>query len=548
MKKKLLLMLALTIIACCILAIGVSAATTDEFGTVETSDKIDLTGMSTDTKARVVLFDGTEYHTYPSQYIVTNAGDITLNFDKINEAFSKSYSTANNSVIRIEIPNTVKVIVSGVFNYGKNKNLKEVYFPSDSQVYKWNWGCFEKNSGLEKINIPASMTEYNGVNHLCRCTALKSVTFEEGYSVASLPENFFSGCTSLEELIIPNCVTEIKGGAFGGCSNLKKIVLGANVQTMAGSMSDCATSGSVWYLPSTFYDSSVTSVPPSNMFHWAGTQTNGVSGNSNHPKNITFVYTGTKEDALALQARFKAADAATGENCVGLKRLWDATLCSVEEYKELTGKDVGELGASGYYLVYGYSVCDAFYEGAHAMSNDETATVNSYFEAITIGDTCTRNGCGKVVVTKTIGAIFTYKGYSYTEAPINGGYAMSQFFSINNENLKEYTDFTGESFAFGVVASSISNPLDEANSQYIGTKTIVITSHIAHELFEIKVSNIANGTDGTSDYTNSPLVFCAFVIDGEKTFYLDNNQTLAQIDGKSFNDVKNNYTNTNPIE
>ncbi len=548
MKRKLFLMLALAVLACCFFALSINAASTNEFGTLETSDKIDLTGMSTDTKARVVLFDGTEYHTYPAQYIVTNAGDITLNFDKINEAFGKSYSSANNSVIRIEIPNTVKVIVSGVFNQGKNNSLCEVIFPADSQVYKLIWGCFENNKGLEKINIPASLTEYHGQNHFAKCSSLKYITFDEGYSVSYIPLNFLQSCSSLEEIVFPNCVTEIRGSAFSSCAKLKKVVFGANLQTMAGSMSDCATSGSVWYLPASFYSSSVTSEPPSNMFHWAGNKTDGTSGTNNNPKNITFVYTGTKAQAEALQARFKAADEATGENCVGLNRLYDAVLCTEAEYKELTGKNVGEVGAKGYYLVYGYSACDAFYGSQHAMTGKESANVKSYFDTITIGDTCTRAGCGEVVTTKTIGAIFTYHGYSYTELAINGKYAMSQFFSVNNENLAEYTNFTGSTFTFGIVASSINNPLAEENSQYIGTKTILVTSLIAHQYFGVKMSGITDGTNETADHTSAPLIFCAFVIDGESTFYLDNNQTLTELEGKSFNEIKNNYTNTNPIE
>ena len=58
MKKRIFLFTLLAVCFTLLFAIGVSAATTNEFGTVETSDKIDLTGMSTDTKARVVLFDG----------------------------------------------------------------------------------------------------------------------------------------------------------------------------------------------------------------------------------------------------------------------------------------------------------------------------------------------------------------------------------------------------------------------------------------------------------------------------------------------------------
>ncbi|MBE6674090.1 MAG: leucine-rich repeat domain-containing protein [Ruminococcaceae bacterium] len=537
MKKKLFLALALVLFACCLFALSISAAETNEFGAIETSDTIDLSGMSTDTKARVVLFDGTEYHTYPAQYIVTSATDITFNFDKINAAFSKSY--VNNSVIRIEIPNTVKVIDSGEFSYGKNNNLKEVFFPSDSQVYKFNWGCFENNTGLEKINIPASMTEYNGKNHFCGCKALKEVTFDQGYSVSYIPEKFFSGCSSLEKLVFPNCVTEIRGGAFSSSAKLKTVIFGNSLQTMIGSMSDCATSGSVWYLPSSFYASNVTSEPPSNMFHWAGGQTNGVSGNNNNPKNITFVYTGTKAEAEALQARFKAADAAIGENCVGLQRIWGATLCTEAEYKELTGKNVGEVGAKGNYIVYGYGVCDAFYDGEHAMSGNATKHFNGYMEDITFTDTCTRNGCGKSAVdeSKTIKAVFSYLGFSYTEGKLGGTYSMAQFFGVNEENLKKYEELMGTTLSFGVIAQA--NKL-EAGQETVGAiKPTMGVGKVLykdftndkHNYFEIKVSGISE------ELKDTKIVFCAYVIENGKMSYLNNNETVEELTGESYNDV-----------
>ncbi len=531
--RKLLLILSLCALACCLFALSVSAASTNEFGALDTSDKIDLTGMSTDTKARVVLFDGTEYHTYPAQYIVTSANELAVNFEKINVAFTKEYKV--DSVIRIEIPNTVKVIGS-IFNYGKNNNLKEVFFPADSTVYKLNWGCFENNTGLEKINIPASLTEYNGQNHFAKCSSLKEITFDEGYSVSYIPLNFLQSCSSLEKIVFPNCVTEVRGGAFSSCAKLKTVVFGSSLQTMLGSMSDCATSGSVWYLPASFYAPSVESEPPSNMFHWAGGQTNNVSGTNNNPKNITFVYTGTKAQAEALQARFKAADAATGENCIGLNRIYDAILCTEAEYEQLTGKKVGEVGAKGYYLVYGYGVCDAFYNGSHVMKGEETVTVKSYFEAITVGDVCTREGCGNTVITKTIDPIFTDCGYSFTEEAINGSYSMSQFYKINNEALEAYLAETNSSFEYGLLVSTVDNPLSEENEELIelGKTYIAESKFVAFEYFGIGIKGIT-----TDDQKGVALTFCAYVNDNGKIFYLNGGETEAVATMKSFNDLTN---------
>lgn len=510
MKKKIFLSLILASILSLIFAVGVSAASTNEFGTVEKSNTIDLTGMAQDADLRVVLFDGTEYHTYPSQYIVTSATDITLNFDKINAAFGKSYTKA--SVIRIEIPRHVLKIVGGWFNYSNNDNLVEVFFPSDSNVYHFAWGCFEDNGSLQKINIPASLTEYGGQNHFAKCSSLTEITFDEGYSVSYIPLNFLQSCKSLEAIVFPNCVTEIRGGAFSSCAKLKTIVLGNSLQTMAGAMSDCATSGSTWYLPASFYSSSVTSEPPSNMFHWAGGQTNGVSGNNNNPKNITFVYTGTKADAEALMARFKAADASTGENCVGLSRLYNATLCTEAEYKELTGKNVGE-GATGYYLVYGYSACDAFYNGNHAETEAEQrfegdAYLTSYCEY----STCPR--CQEGTKTEICAPLFVNKGYS---REIDGAF-FDFGFAANKEAIALYEEITGETLSYGVIAANKSlsqnGALFDENGKAIEGAIAMSFDATSYDTYNVKITGISE------EFRASELYCCAYVYEAGTTSYI----------------------------
>ncbi len=508
MKKRIILF---TLIIACLtflFAIGVSAATTNEFGTLETSTTIDLTGMSTDTKARVVLFDGTEYHTYPSQYIVKNAGDIAYDFTKINTDFGKEYGVS--SVIRIEIPNTVKVIVSGLFNYGKNNNLKEVYFPADSQVYKFNWGCFEQNTGLEKINIPASLTEYHGTNHFAKCSSLKYITFDEGYSVSAIPTNFLQSCSSLEELVFPNSVTQIGSNAFASCGKLKKVVFGAKAQVMLPSSSDCGKEGSTWYIPATFYASNVTTEPESNMFHHQGKENNGNSGNTNNPKNITFVYTGTYEEALALRARCKAADQANGENCVGLKRLWDATLCTEAEYKELTGKNIGE-SATGNYLIYGYNECKAFYEGEHSVSTTKNEFEGeAYITPYKTYARCTR--CEAKTETGTVcDALFTYKGFS------TDGESIVYDIKVNKEAIEFYNEATNDEFKYGIVVSQIYNDGVLLNNDGSITDNKVLAIKLSEADFvsvQVKILNIADSLKTT------PLHCCAYIVDGGKVKYI----------------------------
>ena len=527
MKRKILFFLTL-ISVFVLLAISVSAATTNEFGTVETSDKIDLTGMATDTDVRVVLYDGTEYHTYPSQYIVTNATSITFNFTKINEAFGKSYDL--NSVIRIEMPRHVLVIDSGDFNYGKNNNLKEVIFPEDSKLTELAWGAFEKNTGLERINLPKSLQTI-GNNAFCKCTSLKYVTFAEDSTITEIKgNNVFSGCSALEEIILPNSLVTVGSSFLSACSKLKKIVLGANLETLPGAMSDINPKGTVIYFSEKFYSPSVTSEPPADMFHWAG-----VNGQNNNPKYLTFIYTGTKEQAEALQTRFGKVD--------GLQRLSEATLCSVDEYTALTGLEVGVGSQTGNYLIYGYNPCDAFYKGVHDVQkvNDcvskctrcneitpnetpvhklayECTFANGFNANGNLYEYCSNEYCEYSKNTE-VDKIFEFVGYSVKE---NEPTAICAGFTVNQDSLKLYKQHNlGAILEYGFVASKVAEtPLNlkyqegAIVSNY--EKTVLIPIDEEYSGFDFVLRGFAE--DGSQD--NVALVLSAYVGDGETVKFM----------------------------
>lgn len=529
MKRKITFFLML-ISVFVLLAISVSAATTNEFGTVETSDKIDLTGMATDTDVRVVLYDGTEYHTYPSQYVVTNATTITLNFAKINDALGTSY--ALNSVIRIEMPRHVLVIDSGDFNYGKNNNLKEVIFPEDSKLTELAWGAFEKNTGLEKINLPKSLQTI-GNNAFCKCTSLKYVTFAEDSTITEIKgNNVFSGCSALEEIILPNSLVKVGSSFLSACSKLKKIVLGANLETLPGAMSDINPKGTVIYFSEKFYSPSVTSEPPADMFHWAG-----VNGQNNNPKYLTFIYTGTKEQAEALQARFGKVD--------GLQRFSQATLCSEAEYTQLTGLQVGVGSQTGNYLIYGYNKCDAFYNGVHSTQkvNDcvskctncdkitvnenpshkiayECTFANGYNSNGNLFEECSNEYCQYSKNTE-VEKIFVFAGYSVKE---NNPNAICAGFSINQESLSLYKQHNPTvSLEYGFIAAKATDnalALEYSDGNIVSNyeNAVMVSINEEYSGFDFVLRGFA--ADGSQD--NMELVLSAYVGDGETVKFMSN--------------------------
>jgi len=180
------------------------------------------------------------------------------------------------------------------------------------------------------------------------------------------------------------------------------------------------------------------------------------------------------------------------------------------------------------YIVYGYNPCLAFYDGTHTCEST-SPIITSYFENINIGGNCTV--CQETVVTETIGAIFTYLGYSCTEEAINGVHSVTQGYGVNETALNDYLVINPE-FSYGLVASGIANPFDDANSALVESgKVIVISAELLIcNYFEIKVNGISEANLDTN------IVFCLFVNDNG-TYYLDNGTTSENVDGISYNGV-----------
>ncbi len=131
----------------------------------------------------------------------------------------------------VTVPSTLdgkKVTRLSNLLFNGNKNVKEITVPGcitryDSGSTGGN-GIFRGCTSLEKVNLPANMTEIPDYT-FAGCTALKSIDLpakvkEIGYAA-------FSGCTALNNVEIPAATKIIQPLAFKSCTSLTNIYIPA---------------------------------------------------------------------------------------------------------------------------------------------------------------------------------------------------------------------------------------------------------------------------------------------------------------------------------
>ena len=391
-----------------------------------------------------------------------------------------------------------------------------------------NW-CLQNMTGLEEFHIPETVTSF-GNTMFNGCTSLKEVTgykalFERGV-IDKIQDTTFMNCKSLVSVDFPDTYSSIGGSAFRGMSSYKGTFVVSNECTSIGSTA--------------FQDSGFDTIV-------VGTGVKTISSNAFRASQLKFVFISPNVTAIQQEAfrdmKNKVVVYYTGDNAEDLKSItvnsYNGVICDASTVCVSADSFDVENREDKNYIVYGYDNCEAFF-GGHKMSENTEMKFTSYFEAIKFASVCTNEGCDHAGYdeSKTIGAIFKNYGYSMTEVKIGGKLSMSQFFGIDDDNLKKYTDLTGESFEYGIVVSSNADPLNEANAGLIeaGKTHITKEDKIAHDYIVVSVAGFV--TEGEGANADKGLAFCMFVKDGEKTSYLDNGKTVTAVELKSYNTIK----------
>ncbi|MBE6674826.1 MAG: leucine-rich repeat domain-containing protein [Ruminococcaceae bacterium] len=556
MKKKILLITSIVAVLACLFAISVSAENkiikldtlptleeihADREAYVSHLDAFDGNSYGEkDSESVVVLSDLAEtptYYVFPAYYYVQSThNDVYDQLPKLNSAIAAAdpsafagYAANSSSwgrgsckqLIRFEVPTYVANLTAKA-KFEGSSNLVEVYFPTHTVTDEATGlekevtyitsisgqNLFSSCSKLQYIHnmglLPVDIVQGN-LSGFADCSSLREVAIPEG--TTSIPNFCFTNCAALTEVVMPNSVTAVGKQAFCNCSSLETVRFSANFTSYIRVNRDYETfMGSnklkYVYLPATIASSlAATANEYQNIF------------NSSSAKTVYFI-TADYDTTVGIQEIFKATNAN--------KNIGNANIEAFDPSKDYTNY-ADSITKS--VIVYGYSACEAFYDGNHETSDNYTIEYSGkeWLSAATKYKACAN--CIAKADVKELAPLFVSLGYS-----TNGKGGIVQGFSFNNKDRAEYEAVLG-TISYGVVAA-----VDNREDKTQGADVFALEKYIScdlsnakYDFFDIKITGV------TEDKADIALFFCAYTEINGNRYFIHNGEIAETVTSVLFN-------------
>ena len=205
----------------------------------------DLTAKVIDANFDIKTANIPEKITYEKKdYTVTSIGDCA--FDGCRSLFAYHYKKDGTATLLKAGPLSAEIYGKEAYNIPE----KVTHDGAEYSVTSIGEYAFSGCSSLVSVNIPSSVTSI-GKYAFSVCSSLASVVIPS--SVTYIGDQAFCNCSSLASVDIPNSVTYIGDQAFYNCSSLASVVIPSSV-TSIGDQAFCNCSS----LASVVIPSSVT--------------------------------------------------------------------------------------------------------------------------------------------------------------------------------------------------------------------------------------------------------------------------------------------------
>ena len=212
-------------------------------------------GIKNDSEVRMgnwsYFYDGSEYeyekyaeYEYKGHLVIPEKITLEGKEYTVTELYDMShadigyYDVANTTLLSVVVPNTIKKITYRCFE--ACTALKSVKFEKGSPIQELVGCCFKGCSSLEEVILPDNLsfigTESWGET-FALCTSLKTINLPK--TVTKIQDGTFLECTALENINLENVkvigMNDVhKEGTFTGCTSLENVdldkleVLGVN--------------------------------------------------------------------------------------------------------------------------------------------------------------------------------------------------------------------------------------------------------------------------------------------------------------------------------
>ena len=156
--------------------------------------------------------------------IFTNCSNLTNITLEDGLTVIPSYLCADTAITEITVPDSVKTIENDAF--ADCTKLKDVNL---GKIESLSFDVFKNCTALTSIKIPNTLKQGAVSKIFTNCSNLTNITLEDGLTV--IP-SYLCADTAITEITIPDSVKTIEYSAFEDCTNLKKITILDNVDSI----------------------------------------------------------------------------------------------------------------------------------------------------------------------------------------------------------------------------------------------------------------------------------------------------------------------------